>query len=104
MCSRPKGKDEIIIVIVRIIVRRAGWGVPEVKASPRDGNWWYLYSLGENIDGRYEEYCILLYGVTSQVRRGERIVKSKKEGKAVQFSSLIITLSFANESPSGHRV
>lgn len=34
----PKGKDKIIIVIVRIVVRRAGWGVPEVKASPRDGN------------------------------------------------------------------
>ena len=50
------------------------------------------------------EYCILLYGVTSQVRRGERIVKSENEGKAVQFSSLIIALSFANESRSGPRV
>lgn len=53
MGESPKGKDKIIIVIVRIVVRRAGWGVPEVKASPRDGNWWY--PLGENINGRYGE-------------------------------------------------
>lgn len=69
MLSPKRERYKIIIVIVRVIVRKAGWSVPEMKASPRDGNWWYLYHLGKNINGRYG----VLYTLVRE--GGERIVK-----------------------------